>query len=100
MFKAIPCGCGYRACPDWRVTDNAQLQGASFTKEQAELVAAALNATEFEAEYVIYCDDDLVASVIAPHDHNPFGEALHYAAQYQSEGEVRIERVIRIGISA
>jgi len=45
-YQATPCQCGRRTCPDWHVAPVADLQGVSFTKEQAQAVAALLNEME------------------------------------------------------
>lgn len=42
-YKAIPCPCGYQVCKFWMVSGVAAVQGVSFTKSQAELVAYVLN---------------------------------------------------------
>jgi len=43
IARAIPCPCGHRACRNWLVTPHADLQGVSFSKEEAEAVADLLN---------------------------------------------------------
>lgn len=43
MARAIPCPCGDAICKNWLVDPPAYVQGVSFTKEQAEAVAALLN---------------------------------------------------------
>ena len=43
---AVPCPCGDSACRNWHVSPQADLQGVSFTKEEAEAVADLLNSRE------------------------------------------------------
>jgi hypothetical protein len=45
-YKAIPCGCGHRACKAWHVDPVASVQGVRFTEYQARLVAEVLNVCE------------------------------------------------------
>jgi hypothetical protein len=47
-YYAEPCGCQYKNCPHWHVTNVADVQGVAFTKEQAEAVADLLNKMETE----------------------------------------------------
>lgn len=42
-YKALPCNCSGSVCPHWHVSDVADVHGVSFTRAQAEKVAAALN---------------------------------------------------------
>jgi hypothetical protein len=46
MYRAIPCGCGWKSCEDWHVSGVANVQGVHFNKEQAEAVAELLNKME------------------------------------------------------
>lgn len=48
-YKATPCSCGYPTCKNWFVEPVADIQGVSFTEEQARLVAVVLNAVESSA---------------------------------------------------
>lgn len=41
-YAALPCNCGHRSCKHWHISNVADVHGVSFTKEQAELVAAVL----------------------------------------------------------
>lgn len=43
-YRAVHCGCGSKACQYWHVTNVANVQGVSFTREQAEAVAGLLTA--------------------------------------------------------
>lgn len=43
IHKAEPCGCGHRLCQDWHVTPNAAVRGVTFSRIEAEAVAAILN---------------------------------------------------------
>lgn len=45
-YQAIPCGCPYKKCPDWHVSQVAEVQGVHFNKAQAEAVADLLNKME------------------------------------------------------
>lgn len=45
-YVARPCPCGHRVCKDWHVWPVAAIQGVHFTKQQAEAVAAYLNAND------------------------------------------------------
>ena len=42
-FYAKQCQCGHKSCKNWHVSSVADVQGVSFTKDQAELVASVLN---------------------------------------------------------
>lgn len=43
-YRAVKCPCGHVACKAWMVEPVAAVQGVSFTREQAEFVAAALTS--------------------------------------------------------
>jgi len=45
-YKAIKCPCGHEACQQWHITNVAQVQGVSFTEEQARLTAALLTSLD------------------------------------------------------
>jgi len=49
-YAALPCNCGHRSCKSWHVSNVADVHGVSFTKEQAELVAAVLTV-DAKSEY-------------------------------------------------
>lgn len=45
-YRAEPCPCGHSTCKHWHVSPVAAFQGVGFTEEQAQAVAALLNAME------------------------------------------------------
>lgn len=49
-YKAVLCNCGHDACKDWHVSPSADVHGVSFTREEAVIVAAVLNALETRKE--------------------------------------------------
>jgi hypothetical protein len=51
-YEAIPCRCGYNKCPDWHVSNVADVQGVHFTKAQAEAVATLLNRMKMDHEKI------------------------------------------------
>jgi len=46
VYRAMPCPCGHKTCRAWMVNPVAAVQGVSFTRDQAEAVAAFLTARE------------------------------------------------------
>lgn len=46
VFQAVRCRCPCKTCPDWHVSDVADVQGVHFTKDQAEVVAFLLTTME------------------------------------------------------
>jgi hypothetical protein len=46
MYSISRCPCGDKTCEDWHVDPVAAVQGVKFTEQQAQYVAASLNALE------------------------------------------------------
>nr|QBM02678.1 hypothetical protein [uncultured archaeon] len=46
QYQALRCNCGDTGCSDWHVSGVADVHGVSFTRAQAEAVAALLNEME------------------------------------------------------
>jgi hypothetical protein len=77
MYRAIRCSCRHKSCPDWHVSDVADVQGVHFTKEQAEAVAALLNgatASDPEDDYAAR----RAADRIDGYDRDDLGESPDY----------------------
>lgn len=52
-YRAIPCPCSSATCENWLVEPIAAIQGVSFTRSQAEFVAAVLNLAAVNGEKIL-----------------------------------------------
>lgn len=74
---AHPCPCGHDSCRSWMVSGVADVQGVSFTKAEAVLIADVLNVVENAA-----------AGVMRP-DFKPFMPSLDAAIEAEKKRMVR-----------